>query len=260
VNPLANHRASIAQVGVVAFDIFGTVGRNICRIAKLPSPQQGLLPMRTRPARFAISLAIGGLVALLGGCANVRVDRAAVEKIQKIEMVQVITPALEIPTFLQAAVKSGTLGGVLPAVMAESQGKDTRVAPAIHDVGALLAEKLRASIPQKVSWWPTMTLRQGAVPGNYAHPSGEWLKVKVERYEIAPAPMKTLFVEVEVSLRRAQDRPDPLWVRRLAYSGVVHGGQKIDTDKLPATLPLLNREIERSAEWLAREIASSIQP
>jgi hypothetical protein len=80
----------------------------------------------------------------------------------------------------------------------------------------------------------------------------------VERYEVAPAPLRTVFATVEVSLRDAANQP--LWVQRKTFSGVVHGGDKIDVDKLAAgDASQLGKEIERAADWLVNELVASIK-
>ena len=99
---------------------------------------------------------------------------------------------------------------------------------------------------------------EAPVPANYVYPAAEWLRIEVVEYYIAPAPVKTLHVGVRVSLRRAGDRGEPYWAKFKIYSGLVHGGEKIDTDNLPADPAQLNREIERASEWIARTIVAEI--
>ena len=119
--------------------------------------------------RFIFLFAVCVLASALSGCANVRLERASVEKLQGIHLVQVVTPALEAPTFMQAALKSGALGGAIPAAIVQGEAKSTLSAPLIRDFGALVAERLKHMLPERVSWWPPMTSHDGAVPGNYVY-------------------------------------------------------------------------------------------
>lgn len=199
------------------------------------------------------------LVTALSGCANVRVDRSSVEKMPEIQLVQVVTPALEVPTFMQAALKSGALGGIIVAAIVQGEEKSTLSTPQISDIGALVTEDLKQRLSERASWWPRMTKHERVVPGNYVYPGGDWLRVEVFRYEIAPTPLKTLYVGVQVSLWRSHNQGDPLWIKRIVFSGIVHGGEKIIADNLPNDPSQLNREIERAADWLAKEIAADVQ-
>lgn len=198
------------------------------------------------------------LASVLSGCANTPLQRASVEKLKNIHVVQVVTPALEAPTFLQAAFKTGAVGGLVPALMVQEEAKNTLTPSAIPDFGALVTEKLKRRLQEQVSWWPPMTSHEGAVPGNFVYQSGDWLRVDVYKYEVAAGGGR-LFIGVNASLRNAQDRGEPLWVKQKLFSGLVHGGEKIIMENLPNDPSQLNRELERAAEWLAAELAADIR-
>ena len=88
--------------------------------------------------------------------------------------------------------------------------------------------------------------------------SRDSLQVAVTRYEVAPAPLRTVFASMEVSLRDAANQT--LWSQRKTFSGVTHGGEKIDIDRLAkGDTSQLKVEVERAARWLVNEIAGSIQ-
>ena len=213
-----------------------------------------------RSCARGITAAATALVLLLGstGCATVALERSKVEPLKTVDFVQVETPPLQVLTFMQALVNSPSVGaGLIPAAIAESQDKTLFSAPAIPDFGALIGEGLRARLPQQASWWPTMVQGQGVVPKSYVHASGNWLRVEVERLEVAPPPLRTVFAIVDVSLRTRAN--EPIWVEHKAYSGIVHGGEKIDVDRLPGDLTQLRREVERAAQWLVNEIASEVR-
>src|SRR5438132_13269294 len=100
--------------------------------------------MNAKHSRYRGGLGVVWCLAALAlaGCANVRPDRASIEKLREVRVVQVATPALEAPTFMQAAVKRGVLGGAVPAAIAESDAKVTLTPPFIADAGALVARGL----------------------------------------------------------------------------------------------------------------------
>jgi hypothetical protein len=203
------------------------------------------------------SLLIFLLALALTGCANSPLQRSSVEKLQSIEIITVATPAMEAPSFLQAGVKSGQLS-LIPALIVEGEKKITLSPPVIQDFGMLVTEKMQRRLAQ-IPWWPKMTTHQDSVPENFVNPSGYWLRVAIGKYEIAPSPLKTVFAVARVSLERPYMQGEPLWVKQKAFSGIVHGGEKIDMDKLPDDSSQLRREIERAADWLAREIVADIQ-
>jgi hypothetical protein len=213
------------------------------------------MPVIKRPLRLILASL---LIAAMPGCANVPLQRASVEKLPGLRLVQVVTPALEAPTFMQAALRSGTLAGAIPALIVQGEGKTTLTPPLILDFGALVTENLKRKLPQQGAWWPPMTPHEGAVPGNYVYPGGAWLRVEVKRYEIA-AGFGRLLINVSVSLLNSQNRGESLWEKQKAFSGLVHGGEKIAVDKLPDDPLQLNRELERAAEWIANELAAEIR-
>jgi hypothetical protein len=89
------------------------------------------------------------------------------------------------------------------------------------------------------------------------HTSGNWLRVEVERFEVAPVPFRTVFAVVDVSLRSRGN--EPIWVERKVFSGVIHGGEKIDVERIPGDLTQLRREVDRAAQWLVNEIAATVR-
>ena len=198
------------------------------------------------------------LAAVLSGCANVPLERASVAKLKDIRLVQVVTPALEAPTFMQSALKRGALGGAIPALIVQSEAKNTLSPPQILDFGALVTEKLKRRLPAQISGWPAMTSHGGAVPANFVYANGAWLRVEVKQYEIATG-FGRLLISVNVSLWNAQNRGEPLWVKFKTFSGLVHGGEKIDMEKLPGDASQLNRELERAADWIAKEITADVR-
>ncbi len=197
------------------------------------------------------------LVFSLVGCASSPLQRSSVERLQSVEIVTVSTPAIEAPSLMQAGVSSGQLG-LIPALIVEDQQKFTYSPPLIQDLGALLTDRLQQSLAQ-ICWWPKMTVHQDSVPANYVYPSGHWLRVAIGKYQIAPSPFRTVFAVARVSLERPYMQGEPLWIKQIAFSGIVHGGERIDVDRLPDDPSLLRREIERAADWLAREIVADIQ-
>lgn len=215
-------------------------------------------PFRTSGRVTVLLSVLATVVVLLGGCASVSMQRAKVEKIERVELVRVITPPLEAPSFMQAWAKSGT-GGWFQAVIAESQPKiqisarDTN----IQDFGDVVAIKLQRRLQTTTPWFPPLEYRGDAVPAGYV-PSGKaWLRLEVFRYEVAPPPMRTVFVGVEASLRDAQNAP--LWTTRKVFSGFVHGGEKVDMDQATSEPSKLRRELERAADWLTSEIANDVR-
>lgn len=158
---------------------------------------------------------------------------------------------------MQAWAKSPQAGpGWLVVATADAQGKVVFSPPAIPDLAAGVANGLRKRLPIQAAWWPRMNEQAVAVPATYAPSTGSWLRVDVEKFQIAPAPLRTVFAVVNVSLRDASNQP--IWVERKAFSGVVHGGEKIDVDKLPGDLSQLRREIERASDWIVTEVVSTI--
>ena len=209
-------------------------------------------------ARRSLRTAASAAIALVLAACSVPLQRQSLEKIGEIRVVQVTTRALEAPTFMQAAVSRGVLGGALPTAVAQSNATVTLTPPLIPDAGALVTRKLKRELAT-LAWWPRMTDNASPVPANYVHASSEWLRVEVFEYYIAPSPANTLHLGVRVSLRPAGDRGDPLWVKLKIYSGLVHGGEKLDADQLSADPAQINREIERATEWVAKQIVADMR-
>ena len=208
------------------------------------------------PARFAVC-ALTAVFTLLG-CAGVPLERDKVAKISAIDTVRVEAPPIQVMTVMQAFVKSPYGGGLLPGMIANAEGRALISPPAIPDLALLVAQGLRVRLPQEAAWWPKMSEPTAPVKAGYVHDSREWLRVSLEQYEVAPAPLRTVFATVEVSLRDAANQP--LWVQRKTFSGVVHGGEKIDLDKLATgDASQLGKEVERAAQWLVTELAGSIK-
>jgi hypothetical protein len=207
--------------------------------------------------RKTCALAMLVVALLASGCANIPIDRTKVQKMPPVDLVRVATPPMPVMTLMQAYVKNTVAPGLLPAGIAESQNQTLFSAPAIQDIGLLLTDGLRKRIPQAAPWWPPMTPLLQPVAGDYVHAGKPWLRVEVTRLEIAPVPLRTLFAVVNVSLRDAGNQP--MWVFNKAFSGVVHGGEKIDMAKLPGDLSQLRREIDRAVDWLVAEIAADIK-
>lgn len=207
-------------------------------------------------ASFALVRATAVVLAIsLAGCATVALDRSKMEPLKAVDLVRVTTPPLRVLTFTQALVNSPAVGaGLIPAAIAESEGNTLVSPPAIPDLGSLVSNGLRTKLPEQAPWWPKMTEGQGAVPKTYVHPSGHWIRVEVEKFEVAPPPLRTVFAVVDVSLRTQAN--EPIWVERKAFSGVAHGGEKIDVDRIPGDLTQLRREVERAADWLVNEIVA----
>ena len=206
-------------------------------------------------SRAPVLLCAVSMLALLGGCAGTSMQRAKVEKIERAELVRVITPPLDAPSFMQGWVNSGTAGW-LQAAIADSETKvqfsprDTN----IQDFGELVAIKLQQRLQTTAPWFPSMEYRGDAVPASYVPYGKTWLRLEVFRYELAPPPMRTVFVGVEASLRSAQN--EPLWTARKVFSGFVHGGEKIDMDQATWEPSQLRRELERAADWITNQIAN----
>lgn len=205
-----------------------------------------------------ITLLFSLLTLSLSGCVTVPLDRAKVEKIPNVEFVRVQTPPVHAITFMQAWANSSAGGGLLVGAIAASEDKTVFGPPAIPDIGALLIDGLRARLPQQAPWWPKMNVRAEPVPPEYAPSTGDWTRLRIEAFQLAPPPMRTVYVVVDVSMRNAQNEPH--WVERKVFSGFVHGGEKIDVDKLAAgDFSQLRREVERAADWLVNEIVASVR-
>jgi hypothetical protein len=197
-------------------------------------------------------------IVALAGCAGVPLERDKVAKISSIDTVRVEAPPVQVMTVMQAFVKSPYGDGLLPGLIADAEGRALVSPPAIPDLGLLVAQGLRVRLAQEATWWPKMSEPTAPVKPDYVHKSREFMRVSVERYEVAPAPLRTVFATVEVSLRDTANQP--LWVQRKTFSGVVHGGEKIDVDKLAAgDTSQLGKEIERAADWLVSQLAGSIK-
>lgn len=214
------------------------------------------LEMTAMRKSFLLFCVLG--TGFIAGCATVALDRSKVEPLKTVEFVRVETPPLHVLTFMQALVNSPAVGaGLIPAAIAESQGNTLISPPAIPDLGVLVSDGLRSRLPRQAAWWPRMMEGPGTVPKAYVHPKGHWLRVEVEKLEIAPPPFRTVFAVVDISLRTQSNQA--VWVERKAFSGVVHGGEKIEVDRIPGDLTQLRREIERAAQWLVNEIAGSVR-
>jgi hypothetical protein len=203
---------------------------------------------------ITVVLAVG-----LTGCATVALDRSKVEPLKSVDLVRVTTPPLQVLTFTQAMVNSPAVGaGLIPAAIAEAEGNTLVSPPAIPDLGVLVSDGLRAKLPGQAPWWPKMIEGQGgAVAKAYKHSGGPWLRVEVEKFEVAPPPFRTVYAIVDVSLRTPAN--EPIWVERKAFSGAVHGGEKIDVNRIPGDLTQLRREVERAAQWLVDEVVAKVR-
>lgn len=168
----------------------------------------------------------------------------------------VSTPALEVPTFLEVAAQRLSRGR--PGTLTSSGARSTLAPPAIPDLGVSIGEKLTRRLAQQVRWWPGTIPLESPVPANYVHTPGPWLRVQVTHFEIAPPPLKTLFVMADVSLRRPGDQGAPYFTRKKVYSGVIHGGGKLDEERLAVDGSLLAREMDRAAAWLADELVKDL--
>lgn len=192
------------------------------------------------------------------GCATVALERSKVEPLKTVDFVRVETPPLRVLTFMQAMVNSPAVGaGLIPAAIADSQGNSLVSPPAIPDLGSLISDGLRTRLPRQAPWWPKMVEGQGAVPKSYVHTSANWLRVEVERFEVAPAPLRTIYAVVDVSLRTPGN--EPIWVERKVFSGVVHDGEKIDVERIARDPTQLRREVNRAARWLVNEIVDTVR-
>lgn len=209
-------------------------------------------------SRAAQSAFLPVFCLLLSGCGSVALKREPVAQLEGVEIVHVVTPPLESLTFMQAAVKSGTLGGVIPAVIAQAERQSTLASPGISDLGGLIAEKLQKRIPEKAPWWPPMTRREAPVPADYISSQTAWLRIEIWRYELAPT-FKRILAFVKVSLRQPGDKGGELWATSSGYSGLVHGGEKVIEANLPQDPSQLNREIDRAADWIVTDILASLR-
>lgn len=208
--------------------------------------------------RCALVAYLAPLVLILHGCGNVPLQRSNVEKLEKIAVVRVVTPAMYAPSFMQAAVRSGTVLGAIPGLIVSNEQKFTFMPPLIQDFGILLTDGLQRRLVQQAPWWPKMTTLENPVPANYVYPDSYWLRVEVLQSELAPPPMRTVFITARVSLHRPYGQNGPLWSKLKTFSGFVHGGEKIDMDKLPNDPAQLRQEIQRAADWLVEEMVADI--
>ncbi len=205
-------------------------------------------------AARAVSAAV--VFSWLAGCASIALERAKVEPLKSVELVRVQTPPLQLTTFMQAWANSPQSGWLIQGIASE-QPRAMLAPPAIPDMGAAITAGLKAQLPKQVAWWPQITDNGAVVPQEYVHQGGPWLRVEVMKLELAPPPLRTVFAVVDVSLRSPKN--EPIWVERKAFSGVVHGGEKIDVDKLPDDLSQVQREVDRAVQWLIREIAATVK-
>jgi hypothetical protein len=206
----------------------------------------------SRKAYWALLIA----AVLCAGCTTRPLHRGEIQNLQGTRLVRVVTPALEVPTFMQAAVSQNVLGGALPYALATSAPKLTLRPPEIIDVTGAFVQAFTRQLPSKAPWWPAAADLGEAVPANYVHRGGPWIRVEITQYRIAPAPLKTLHMVVHFSLRTAgaMDDTHPYWSKVVAYSGAVHGGEKIaDND-----LEQINRELRRGAQWLADQVLTAM--
>jgi hypothetical protein len=204
-----------------------------------------------------IVAAFSGLLAVLGvvGCANL--DRTKVEKLDHISLIRVETPPLHILTAMQAYARSPQGGGLIPGLIAESQERTVVSAQVIPDIGVMVAESLRDQLPRRAAWWPRMTLREEPVKSEYANSDGAWLRLNVTDIHIAPWPIRTLRVHMQVSLRSA--RNEPMWVYETGYSSDPRGVGQIDLERLAAgDFTQLQREITNAARSIVDNIASQV--
>lgn len=142
-------------------------------------------------------------------------------------------------------------------MIADAEGRKTFGPPEIRDFGADFTQKLLRRLPQAASWWPPMVVQSGVVPANYVHGGGDWLRIEVTQFEIAPPPLRTIYAGVHVSLRRPGGQE--VWAARKIFSGVVHGGEKITEEKLVAGTSQLQRELDRASDWLVTEVAAQVR-
>ena len=192
----------------------------------------------------------------LAGCGT-PLERDKVAKIPSVEVVVVETPPVQVMTVMQAFVKSPYGDGLLPGLIADAEGKALVRPPAIPDIGLLVAQGLQSRLPQQASWFPKMSSPIRSASAGQTMPR-ESLRIAIERYEVAPAPLRTVFATAEVSLRDAANQP--LWSQRKTFSGFTHGGEKIEIERLSrGDTSQLRTEVERAAQWLVNEIAGSIQ-
>jgi hypothetical protein len=196
----------------------------------------------------------GLLVALLLAGCGTPLERDKVAKIPSVDVVVVETPPVQVMTVMQAFVKSPYGDGLLPGLIADAEGKALVRPPAIPDIAQLVVHGLRQRVPP---WFPKMSEPPQVAKADHVHPR-ESLRVVVERYEVAPAPLRTVFATVEVSLRDTANQP--LWSQRKTFSGFTHGGEKIEIERLnKGDTSQLRTEVERAAQWLANEFAGSMQ-
>lgn len=209
----------------------------------------------SQPRHLVLWVIAAACCAFLGSCATVPMQRAEVEKLHAVDVVRVATPPLYINTFLRA------LAAQNPSLLtgAAAASDTTPVAykpPAIPDFGDMVTRQLLAELGRQVPWWPSTNYVVEPVSASYVHGAGPWMRVEVFSYEVAPG-FGRLLIGVEVSMRRATG--EPLWVARHVFSGIVHGGEKIEIERLPNDTSQLEAELRRAATWIVAATVEEIQ-
>jgi len=192
-------------------------------------------------------------LCLMSAAAYAGPDRSEIEALPGIELVRVATPPVAVKTFARrlAEVAPSLLTG---AIAGAEQLPDTLAPPVIPDFGAIVAERLNAALPARVSWWPTMVIRPDPVNVKYVHADVPWLRVWVKNIQIAASGRILTGVEV-----RLWDIPGKsLWSDTEYFSGLINGGEKIDMDVLFKDQSQVRREMERAADHIVGKIIDDL--
>ena len=180
-------------------------------------------------------------------------DRSEIETLPAIELVRLATPPVAVKTFARrlAEVSPGLITG---AVASAEQLPETLAPPVIPDFGAIVAERLNAALPARVSWWPKMAIRPDPVDVKYVHADFPWLRVWVKHIQIAASGRILTSVEVRLSAIPGKS----LWSDTEHFSGLINGGEKIDMDILFKDQSQIRREMERAADHIVGKIIDDL--
>lgn len=207
--------------------------------------------------RGIVFLALCSSALLISGCSHVPLERSSLQNTKSIHLVQVISPVLETPTFMQQAEKSGALTGLLPALIVESQKKTTISSQSIPDIGNLITTKLKSKLGEQVPWWPAMSIHDSPVPTNYVYQDGIWLRIEVKSFIITSL-TDSLVTVLSATLLNPQSEGPALWHRDLNYVSTRDGGEKIVRDKIADDPTQLIQQINLAAENIANRLVKDI--
>lgn len=194
---------------------------------------------------------------VISACGTAPLKRSAVESLKEVTLVRTATPELAVPTFLQEAVRAGALGGFVPTAIADGQEKKVfgHEDNSVPDFGHLLATKLQEKIRVKAPWFPKVKYQTNPVAESEKLTQLAWLRIHVSEYKISSG-FGTVFIQTTTQLQSADGQI--LWSYHDIYSGVAHGGEKIDLEKAKIDKSQLNREINRAADFMSERIAAGL--